>query len=238
MGPRFSVGLTAGGIALLCSGVRPAVAQLELPMTPLGPAVVEPVLLKEERAVAQGAESVRILVVGDPGVRDGGWADESDRERKDLAGNPGDYREPPLPFAIRPGRAYRTLLDTKIEGVADLHVGGHEHNLQFWAPTGASATGALTASAVVGSAAKCTGPGKRLLNSAMQIEAYNYGFAVLEASSDTLALEFHLVDGARWDSWRVRRGRSGDWHIGIPSPHAVDRPCRSSGSRCPTPSRD
>ena len=391
MGSRFSVGVTACGIAVLCSGVRPAGAQLELPTTPFGPEVVGPVLLKEERAVAQGAESVRILVVGDAGVRDGGWGDESDRERKAVAarareicsldrcdlivmlgdnlyekgirkrsveedeaalveivrsflaepdtpvylvmgnhdwspriakhatvdrqltwiadtgapdvrgdahfynfaagpvgiwvldttplvrkstlardpallrwlddmaeaevawkivlahhpmrsngehGNPGDYREPPLPFAIWPGKTYRTLLDTKIEGVADLHLGGHEHNLQFWAPTGASAAGALTASAVVGSAAKCTGPGKRLLNPAMQIEAYNYGFAVLEASSDSLSLEFHLVDGTGWDSWRVWRGLSGGWQIGTPSPYAVDRSCRSSDSCCPTPAPD
>ena len=60
-------------------------AQLEIPSKPALPSTISPVPLKQERDVSPEAGQIRILVVGDPGVRDGGWHGDSDEARQAVA---------------------------------------------------------------------------------------------------------------------------------------------------------
>lgn len=363
-------------------------AQLELPATPVGPGTRTPVPLKREQSVAVGSTSVRILVLGDAGIRSGGWGGDTDAARQSVAaearrvcsektcdlvvmlgdnlydkgirkghigedeaalaeivssflarpetpvylvmgnhdwspriprhstvdrqlawignteepdvrgnahfyhfdagpvgiwvldsnplvrrgsfnrdpallrwldgiaasesswkivfahhpmrsngehGNPGHYREPPLPFSIWPGRGYRELLDSKIEGIVDVHIAGHEHNMQFLSDVGVEDSNSGTAVAVVGSASKCTGPGKRLLNPGMELEAYNYGFAIVEASPARLEIEFHLEDGKSWTQWHAWRERESGWEVDDTASLGAGRDCIRYDSCCPTP---
>jgi 3',5'-cyclic AMP phosphodiesterase CpdA len=362
-------------------------AQLEIPSKPAAPSTISPVPLKQERDVSSEAGQIRILVVGDPGVRDGGWHGDSDEARLAVAarsreactekqcdlvlilgdnlydkgirkdkrdedssalagivesflaspdipvylvmgnhdwspriarhstvdrqlewigettepdvrgnahffnfragpveiwaldttplvrrssasrdpnlsswldgiatskaswkivaahhpmrsngehGNPGRYREPPIPFSVWSGRGFRRLLDDKVEGAADLYVAGHEHNLQFLSEVGPT-KGSGTAAAVMGSASKCTGPGKRSFNPGMELEAYNFGFAIIDATHARLEISFHIATAKGWNTWSAWRSRSGDWDFSDADPPGSYRACDGDDSCCPSP---
>ncbi len=364
-----------------------ALAQLDIPARPATPTTLNPVPLKQEQDVSPGASEIRILVVGDPGVRDGGWHGSSDHERRAVAsrareacsdehcdlvlilgdnlydkgiredkrtedtealagivagfladdetpvylimgnhdwgariarhstvdrqlewigvtsepdlrgnahyyhfqagpvgiwaldttplvrksstskdpnllnwldgiatskaswnivaahhpmrsngehGNPGKYREPPIPFSIWPGKGFRHLLDEKIEGAADLYLAGHEHNLQFLSEVNPVLRSG-TASAVIGSASKCTGPGKRIFNPGMELEAYNHGFAIIDATTSRLEITFHIATSEGWDTWSARRSQSREWAFSDAEPPGRYRSCNDDGSCCPSP---
>ena len=149
-------------------------------------------------------------------------------------GNPGTFRDGPFPFRIWPGKGFRELLDQRIEGVADLYLAGHEHNLQFISEV-AIETPSGTAAAVVGSASKCTGPGRRFDNPGMELEAYNYGFVIVEATLDRLEISFHLSAQEGWRAWSAWRTQKSGWQFSTQDPPGTDRACKQDDSCCPAP---
>ena len=152
-------------------------------------------------------------------------------------GNPGNYREPPIPFSIWPGKGYRKLLDSKVEGVADLVIAGHEHNLQFMSEVAIDRLSG-TAAAIIGSGAKCTGPGKRRFNADMEFEIYNYGFAVVDATESELSITFHVASAAGWNLWTASRRRDSGWSFATPDETGRPRSCKEDDSCCPMPRED
>ncbi|MFT4626121.1 MAG: tartrate-resistant acid phosphatase type 5 [Myxococcota bacterium] len=106
-------------------------------------------------------------------------------------GDVGHYRDQGLP--LWRGRALRRLFDEEVRGQAPLYLSGHDHNTQVHLdPDG-------TASVVVGAGGKTSGPGPQgeRRRSEMAVESYcTLGFAIVEASAETLAVEVHRITAA------------------------------------------
>ncbi|MCO4769882.1 MAG: metallophosphoesterase [Deltaproteobacteria bacterium] len=123
-------------------------------------------------------------------------------------GNAGDYRDTGLD--LWPGTNYRAFLDEHVIGTADLHLAGHDHNLNFFPGTGGP-NGDATATLVSGSAAKCRGLGPVSANPGTgdagtgvtaTYEFYGFGFALVRVTDDELVVTMH-AEGM--DPWTTRR---------------------------------
>lgn len=123
------------------------------------------------------------------------------------------------------GAEYAAVLQGHLRRHADLYLSGHDHNLQFFDHGG---VGVL----VSGAAAKCNprgtvdarfAPGRP----APAMTRFERGFAVVDATEDTLEVTFHsLAEGAFFTATRAR---------GEPGWTLPGGPSVETGSRCDAP---
>lgn len=134
-------------------------------------------------------------------------------------GNAGSYRDTVGNSGWR-GKAFAEYLREDLLVASDLYLAGHEHSMQFYPPVerliGPDLTiepAPLAATAVVGSSAKSSGPGDADVcaegATRSLFEFYGYGFAVLSADEETLALTLFEEDGD--PLWAVTRQRDEAW---------------------------
>lgn len=116
-----------------------------------------------------------------------------------------------------PGAEWASALEDQVGPSVDLYLSGHDHSLQFFDHHG---TGVL----VSGASAKCSGPGSREDRFAdgrpdAAMTRFERGFAIVDASTDTLAVTFHslaegpfftAIRGRGDDAWTLPDGPSVD----------------------------
>ena len=88
--------------------------------------------------------------------------------------------------------------------------------------------------AIVGSGSRCKGPGKK--RSEIAFEAYNYGFAVVEANAERLEVTFHVAERDwAWQSWSIARGPETAWQRrgGVVEAPGTPASCRDDRTCCP-----
>lgn len=119
-------------------------------------------------------------------------------------------------LSLWPGRFFRHVMARHVMGRADLYLAGHDHNLQFIPDV----DDGRTAQVISGSGSKCYPPAATR-DHAAALEHYGYGFALVEATADSLSVGFHDAWGA--PLWKMRRTRSSAWEASGRVPRASER---------------
>ncbi|MEM6790345.1 MAG: metallophosphoesterase [Myxococcota bacterium] len=131
-----------------------------------------------------------------------------------LHGNAGDYREGDR-YRFWSGDSYRSFMLRHVVPHADLYLSGHDHSMQFYPRI----YGSRMAQAIAGSGSKCNARSSAPANDAM-MERYGHGYAIVEATSEELAIRYHGADGRPF--FEARRGRRSPWRATLPAAGAVD----------------